>query len=205
LLRQALFERVDEARERPLVWVSGPPGAGKSTLIASYVGERECREAWYHVDAGDDEVGTFFCYLAQSVPPPSKRQAKLPLLTPEHRADLAGFSRHFFHQFFARRHEGTTAGAAFVGQLRKAGALLERQGGPTIHVDKDPVVDMSSYWTFDYKTGTLGIDPVDARTNSLAWQGIAKGKVSEKAARDSDAAVKDVVGEIFSNFPDQPR
>jgi len=59
--------------------------------------------------------------------------------------------------------------------------------------------------TVDYKAGTLGIDLVDARTNSLVWQGIAEGRVSEKAARDPDAAVKAVVGEIFGNFLDQPR
>ncbi|HXV39899.1 MAG TPA: BTAD domain-containing putative transcriptional regulator [Steroidobacteraceae bacterium] len=102
LLRQALFQRLDQARERPLVWVSGPPGAGKSTLLASYVGDRKCRAAWFQVDRGDDDVATFFYYLSQSVPATGKQKSALPLLTPEHRADLAGFSRHFFRRFFER-------------------------------------------------------------------------------------------------------
>jgi LuxR family transcriptional regulator, maltose regulon positive regulatory protein len=101
LRRETVFERVDAAREHPLVWVQGAPGAGKSTLVASYIETRKLPCVWFHVDAGDDDPGTFFYYLAQSQPP-RKAKPPLPLLTPEYRGDLQGFSRHFFRQFFSQ-------------------------------------------------------------------------------------------------------
>jgi hypothetical protein len=58
--------------------------------------------------------------------------------------------------------------------------------------------------TVDYKAGTLSIDLVDADTNSLVWQGLAEGKVSEQAMKNPGSAVDAVVASIFGNFPNQP-
>ena len=38
--RERLFLQLDEARAHPVVFIAGPPGAGKSTLVASYVEAR---------------------------------------------------------------------------------------------------------------------------------------------------------------------
>src|SRR5262245_39426319 len=103
LHRDRLFGHLDEARDRPLVWVVAPPGAGKTTLISSYIEARKLKAAWYHVDAGDDDIGTFFYYLAQTLPPSrAKREEPLPLFSPAYLADLPAFCRHFFRTFFAR-------------------------------------------------------------------------------------------------------
>jgi LuxR family maltose regulon positive regulatory protein len=102
LRRERLFALIEKARERPLVWVSGPPGAGKSTLVASYVEAHKGRGAWYHIDPGDDDIGTFFYYLAQSLPAGGKGAPPLPQFMTEHRANLAGFARQFFRLYFAR-------------------------------------------------------------------------------------------------------
>jgi DNA-binding SARP family transcriptional activator len=102
LRRERLFSLIEQARERPLVWIAGAPGAGKSTLLASYVDARKGRAAWYHLDPGDDDIGTFFYYLAQSLPAAGKNAPPLPQFAPEHRANLAAYARQFFRQYFAR-------------------------------------------------------------------------------------------------------
>jgi LuxR family transcriptional regulator, maltose regulon positive regulatory protein len=99
--RRRLFERLDQERARPLVWVVGPPGAGKTALVASYLDARSPRSIWLHLDPGDEDLATFFHYLSQSLEA-SARRNPLPVITPEYRANLEGFTRYYFREFFAR-------------------------------------------------------------------------------------------------------
>jgi len=97
--RPRLLRRLDRTRRRPVTWVCAPPGAGKTTLIASYLAARRQRVLWYEVDEGDGDVATFFYYLGLAAP---RRRRPMPLLRPEYRQGLSVFARRFFRELFGR-------------------------------------------------------------------------------------------------------
>jgi ATP/maltotriose-dependent transcriptional regulator MalT len=101
--RKRLFKLLDSGREKPVAWVSGPAGSGKTTLVASYLDERKLPCLWYQVDAGDADLATFFYYLGQATQKAAPRFRKpLPLLTPEYLPGLPVFTQRFFEQLYAR-------------------------------------------------------------------------------------------------------
>jgi LuxR family maltose regulon positive regulatory protein len=104
--RERLFEVLEAARESGAVWISGPPGAGKTSLAASFLQTRRLTGIWYDVDAGDADPATFFHYLSLAAPKPrSKRSEPLLALSPEYQ-DLEGFTRRFLRVFYSRLPEG---------------------------------------------------------------------------------------------------
>src|SRR4030042_1692429 len=103
LLRERLFTLLDRKRQRPVIWVSGPPGSGKTTLITSYLEARQIPCLWYQVDSGDADPATFFYYLSQAAKQAAPREKKtLPLLTREYLQGISTFATRHFENLFGR-------------------------------------------------------------------------------------------------------
>jgi ATP/maltotriose-dependent transcriptional regulator MalT/DNA-binding SARP family transcriptional activator len=73
LERRRLFRLLDAPR--PLAWVWGPPGAGKTALVVGWLEARRARAIWYQCDAADTSVDAFLDYLARAVGRTPRRPA----------------------------------------------------------------------------------------------------------------------------------
>ncbi len=102
--RPRLFQALDQARQRPVVWVVAPPGAGKTTLVSTYISQRRLRTVWYQVDEGDGDPATFFHYLGLAIDAavPRAKKKRLPHFTPEYLRGLPAFTRRYFEQVYRR-------------------------------------------------------------------------------------------------------
>jgi len=95
--RQRLYRLLDKARKAPVLWITGPPGCGKTALVSSYIESRRIPCLWYKVDEADADLSTFFYYLGLAAAKAAPRKKKrLPLLTPERMPGLSVFAQRYF-------------------------------------------------------------------------------------------------------------
>ena len=95
--RQRLYRLLDKARKAPVLWITGPPGCGKTALVSSYIESRRIPCLWYKVDEADADLSTFFYYLGLAAAKAAPRKRKrLPLLTPERMPGLSVFAQRYF-------------------------------------------------------------------------------------------------------------
>ena len=98
--RERLFARLDRSLQSKVVWISGPGGAGKTSLVSSFIEARGLDCIWYQVDASDADLASFVHYLrlaARDYP-----GELLPAFTAAHFVELEAFARRFFEAFFGR-------------------------------------------------------------------------------------------------------
>jgi LuxR family maltose regulon positive regulatory protein len=98
LPRKRLFDHLDDCMQRPVVWISGPAGCGKTTLISSYLEARKRPCIWYQVDQGDSDLSTFFYYMGLAAKKEAPKRKPLPLLTPEYLQGLPTFTLRYFER-----------------------------------------------------------------------------------------------------------
>lgn len=112
--RPRLFRLLD--RLRPLTWITGPAGAGKTTLVAGWLRARRRPAVWYRMSPSDGDVAAFVDHLARAATgrgpgpgtaasgPPRRpgRDGALPLMRAEDWLRFDTFAREWFGAFFGR-------------------------------------------------------------------------------------------------------
>ncbi len=107
--RGRLFGLLDQASKRPVIWITGPGGAGKTALAASWLDARNRSHVWYQADAGDADLASFFHYLSLAAQKlPSRSEVPQPVFTPEFMQGVAVFTRRYFEALFCRLPPATT-------------------------------------------------------------------------------------------------
>ncbi|MDA8088154.1 MAG: hypothetical protein M0Z75_15825, partial [Nitrospiraceae bacterium] len=93
----------DCRRDRPVVWVSGPAGSGKTTLVSSYIEHSKLPCLWYQVDERDGDIASFFSFMGQAIKKvrPGVRKP-MPFFTPEYRMSISVFSKNYFEEMSRR-------------------------------------------------------------------------------------------------------
>jgi ATP/maltotriose-dependent transcriptional regulator MalT/DNA-binding SARP family transcriptional activator len=100
--RERLFARIDVARANRVIWLTGLPGAGKTSLVASYLMRRKVRSLWYQLDESDTDAASFFYHLDLAIGPPKGKAVPLPRLTPEYQSGLPAFIKRYAGAAFQR-------------------------------------------------------------------------------------------------------
>ncbi len=72
--RKRLFDLMDGFATAPGLWIAGPPGMGKTTLVATYLQRNAAPCLWLQLDAGDADAASFAHYLAEAALPLAGRR-----------------------------------------------------------------------------------------------------------------------------------
>ena len=87
-------------------WIAAPAGYGKTIAITDYLEKTSAPFVWYRIDEGDQDVASFFHYMARSVRGARKGGA-LPRFGAEYADQVPQFARRFFRSYLEKLRPGT--------------------------------------------------------------------------------------------------
>ena len=100
--RERLFAELDTAARVPLTWVAGPPGMGKTTLVATYLEARATTCLWLQLDAGDADPASFVHFLLAALAQQAPRRAlRSPPPSTDDLRDFSAYLRRLFRRMAA--------------------------------------------------------------------------------------------------------
>jgi len=103
MARPRLFSLLDAYDGRPMLYICGPPGSGKTSLMSSYTAARRLCTLWYEIDEGDSDPAAFFHYLKLAAHHAMGRKITgLPSFDSGNSATIPEFGRRFFTALFPR-------------------------------------------------------------------------------------------------------
>lgn len=104
--RPRINAAIDAALQSGRCWVAAPGGYGKTTALADYLQAQSLPHIWYRADDGDQDIASFFHYLAQSARHAGRTRG-LPVFGPEYADQPQAFARRFFRAYFAALPDDT--------------------------------------------------------------------------------------------------
>jgi DNA-binding SARP family transcriptional activator len=105
--RPRLFRWLDAAARNPIVWIAAPGGAGKTSLVSTWLETRGILSLWYRIDSGDADPATFFHYMRLAARTRASVEP-LPPFAPAHVMALDAYARRFFEAWFSLFDESVT-------------------------------------------------------------------------------------------------
>jgi LuxR family maltose regulon positive regulatory protein len=99
--RTDLNNLLDELSATPLIMVHSKPGSGKTTLVSSYIENRDIPCLWYRLDRHDEDLAIFFYYLGIAAlrSNPCIKTA-LPQVSAERVLRVPSLAKEYFHKLF---------------------------------------------------------------------------------------------------------
>jgi ATP/maltotriose-dependent transcriptional regulator MalT/DNA-binding SARP family transcriptional activator len=169
----------------------GPPGSGKTMLVADYLERRRVTTLWYQADPGDADIATFFHYLglaAKKAVPRLRRP--LPVCTPDRLTDLDRYARQLFADLYARlkppfalvfdNYQDIPAEAKLHEAVRVALEMLPEGGHIVAMSRREPPASLARARLHD---SMAILDNSALRLTLDEAQGIARHRLPDRRAR----------------------